>query len=583
MLDDVLAAQAGDPRAYGRLVGRFSGFAVGYATALLGDRHAAEDVAQEAFLAALADLPQLKDPRAFPGWFKRVVFKHCDRWRRRHRSEPLGSPLPAVSPEEQLAETRARSALRAAVEALPEHERLAVALHYFGDLPQEEVAALLELPLSTVKKRLHTARRRLEARGRPMLLGEHTPRAHLAPLEERIRLFVALRAQDTPVVAAILDRHPDWVDLPEGWSDAQALRHGLHLAHHLTPLILAARRGDLELVELLLDRGARVDGPCGCANHETALFTAAVHGHQAVVHRLLAAGADPNAPHRVGLTPLHVAHLRDDQASIAALLAAGADPERRAANGRRPADWPPPERPREPIEATTIPTGIKAIDLLAPLAPGMLVRVQGAAETGLMVLLAELTYRLATRGLPSLWVTWEPQPWQRHELRELAARSGLMSVEVVSAGLGAVQLPTPRALFVFRREGHETEVDQTVAELRGAAPLVVVVDPWLPVTRGERPPVQLSPPFDAVWVTDPALARANIYPALDLERTRSRRPLQPAHAELLDRLRARRSDPAVQRLLAQPFFVVSHDTGCPGRELTLAESLAEAQAIVGSG
>ncbi len=59
--------------------------AVGYAFSELGDVHQAEDAAQESFLQAFVDLAQLRDPSAFPGWFRKIVYKHCDRIRRKRR------------------------------------------------------------------------------------------------------------------------------------------------------------------------------------------------------------------------------------------------------------------------------------------------------------------------------------------------------------------------------------------------------------------------------------------------------------------------------------------------------------------
>ncbi|MCZ6635422.1 MAG: sigma factor [bacterium] len=72
-------AQAGDLDAYGAIVHRFQDMAVGYAYSVLGDFHLAEDASQEAFLSAYLDLPKLRKPEVFPGWFRRTVFKYCDR------------------------------------------------------------------------------------------------------------------------------------------------------------------------------------------------------------------------------------------------------------------------------------------------------------------------------------------------------------------------------------------------------------------------------------------------------------------------------------------------------------------------
>ena len=81
-------AQQGDVAAYGQVVRRFQDMAVGYAGAVLGDFHLAEDAAQEAFV------------EAFAPWLRRIVFKQCDRTLRcRHRAAggaPAEGPAAAV-------------------------------------------------------------------------------------------------------------------------------------------------------------------------------------------------------------------------------------------------------------------------------------------------------------------------------------------------------------------------------------------------------------------------------------------------------------------------------------------------------
>ena len=66
----VLRAQGRDQEAYGQLVRRFQDMAYGYAYALLGDFHLAQDAAQEAFVEAYRCLPGLRNPEAFPGWLR---------------------------------------------------------------------------------------------------------------------------------------------------------------------------------------------------------------------------------------------------------------------------------------------------------------------------------------------------------------------------------------------------------------------------------------------------------------------------------------------------------------------------------
>src|SRR5947209_6980010 len=69
--------------AFAAIVGRFQDMAHGCAFALLGDWHLAEDAAQTAFIEAWRGLNQLREPRAFAGWLRRIVVSQCRRRTRR--------------------------------------------------------------------------------------------------------------------------------------------------------------------------------------------------------------------------------------------------------------------------------------------------------------------------------------------------------------------------------------------------------------------------------------------------------------------------------------------------------------------
>src|SRR5258708_3587178 len=89
LISTVRRAQAGDLAAYGWIVRRFQDMAVGYAATILGDFHLAEDAAQEAFLEAWRDLALLREPAAFAGWLRKIVFKQCDRLTRGKRIDTV--------------------------------------------------------------------------------------------------------------------------------------------------------------------------------------------------------------------------------------------------------------------------------------------------------------------------------------------------------------------------------------------------------------------------------------------------------------------------------------------------------------
>ena len=163
----VVAAQHGDLEAFGCIVGRFQAMARAMSYAMVDDSQLAEDVAQEAFVEAFLSLPKLREPAAFPGWFRRIVFKQGDRLiRGKHvMTMPLESvgdvPLADLDPALVIEGREMDDVVRHAVEVLPEHERIVVILFYGTGYALKEIAAFLEVPVTTVKKRLHDARQRL--------------------------------------------------------------------------------------------------------------------------------------------------------------------------------------------------------------------------------------------------------------------------------------------------------------------------------------------------------------------------------------------------------------------------------------
>jgi RNA polymerase sigma factor (sigma-70 family) len=213
------AAHAEKSQAFGEIVRRFQDLAFGCAFSYLGDFHLAQDAAQEAFLTAWRSLDQLRLPEAFPGWLKRVVLTQCNRLTRGKRLDtvpldalvdaPAAGPDPAAAYEQSERQARVLAAIR----ELPEHERLVTTLYYMADYPQSEIAAFLELPVTTIKKRLFSARQKLRQRTLDMVretLRERRP-SRSEQFAETVALFtaaldsfVAKVKQDRYVIAAIL-------------------------------------------------------------------------------------------------------------------------------------------------------------------------------------------------------------------------------------------------------------------------------------------------------------------------------------------------------------------------------------------
>lgn len=132
---------------------------------VLGDRHEAEDAAQEAFARALARWPRLCTYELPEAWVRRVALRLAlDSGRRVRRRLRLSVRLQGVRPVPQPGpdESVAFSAVGRALLRLPLREREALVLHYFADMPTERIATECGVPAGTVKARLVAGRRRLE-------------------------------------------------------------------------------------------------------------------------------------------------------------------------------------------------------------------------------------------------------------------------------------------------------------------------------------------------------------------------------------------------------------------------------------
>ncbi|RKS75637.1 RNA polymerase sigma-70 factor (ECF subfamily) [Motilibacter peucedani] len=130
--------------------------------ALTADLAAAQDAVQEAFVKALSSPQSIARADNPEAWLRTVAVNSArSRWRRlRHLDRLLGvgrtgvaEAAPALSPD--------HVAVVSALRGIPREQREAIALHHVADLPVSEVAALLDVPVGTVKARLSRGRARL--------------------------------------------------------------------------------------------------------------------------------------------------------------------------------------------------------------------------------------------------------------------------------------------------------------------------------------------------------------------------------------------------------------------------------------
>ena len=156
--DLIAKARRGDVEAYNLLVSRWEKHVFNYLLRLVSNREDAMDVSQEVFLKAYQSLPKLDDPARFSGWLFRIAHNEAFSLLRRRRPETelAGEPRP---PELGLRMQPMELALtvESALKRLSADQREAVLLKVYQGFKFDEMAEILECPVSTVKSRLYTA------------------------------------------------------------------------------------------------------------------------------------------------------------------------------------------------------------------------------------------------------------------------------------------------------------------------------------------------------------------------------------------------------------------------------------------
>ncbi|MBI3971442.1 MAG: bifunctional nuclease family protein [Chloroflexi bacterium] len=172
----VQRAQAGEVSAFARLVERHQAALLSFCRRLTGNNSGAQDLAQEALLRAFQGLARLEEPSRFPAWLFGIAANLARRWWQRRARWPLSLESlaeaypdvpwqaigrPAATPERALEEAEYAARLQAAIESLPVGLGHVLALHYIDGLSYAEIAAALDVPVSTIKGRLFKSRTRL--------------------------------------------------------------------------------------------------------------------------------------------------------------------------------------------------------------------------------------------------------------------------------------------------------------------------------------------------------------------------------------------------------------------------------------
>jgi RNA polymerase sigma-70 factor, ECF subfamily len=162
----VARLRAGDRRAFEDLVRVQQHRVYGLALRMLGNSAEAQDVAQEVFLRAHRGLAAFRGAARLSTWLYTIASRLClsrlagsERRFASHGEEPLDRLVDArPGPDEALERGELEEALHRAIAELPEERRLVVVLRDIEGLAYEEIAEILELPVGTVRSRLHRAR-----------------------------------------------------------------------------------------------------------------------------------------------------------------------------------------------------------------------------------------------------------------------------------------------------------------------------------------------------------------------------------------------------------------------------------------
>jgi len=334
----VRAAAGGDLDAFAEIISRFQHMAFGYALSFVRDLGQAEDVVQEAFVAAWYALPSLTDPAAFAGWLRGIVRHRAHRVLRRKHLEalPLSSAATVAAdepaPDRRVERRQQARAVLAAIGDLARPLREVVTLYYVHDCSHQDIATFLGVPVTTVNNRLHAARAQLKRRTLTMV--KDTLEAHQLPDDFAARIGHIVRARE-----GVVDARFDPLSLPD----------------FLTEIVVSddARQGavTLQVVQRLPDGVVRCVATSPADTLEPGMT-------------VMSAGRQVQTP---------VSHELFDR-SVRLLTGPPA----------------PPGAPAELLE-----TGIKVIDVMCPLVRGGTVAIAGELRAGTTVVMEELVRRLS--------------------------------------------------------------------------------------------------------------------------------------------------------------------------------------------
>jgi len=166
-------SRTGDRRAFSELVDRYKDKIYYLAYRMLGNVQEAEDIVQETFLRVFANLYRYNENQKFSTWIYRIATNLCiDRLRKRKAVYSLDAEMPDQegreyyttlnskdpTPEQQYVLSETQETIRRAIDSMPEKYKAVILLRYMHDMSLQEIGEALDMPVTTVKTRVHRGR-----------------------------------------------------------------------------------------------------------------------------------------------------------------------------------------------------------------------------------------------------------------------------------------------------------------------------------------------------------------------------------------------------------------------------------------
>jgi len=170
-------AIAGDESAYKQLLENYRGAIYNLLYKMVRNREETEDLVQEAFMKAFHALPTFNEEYAFSTWLYKIAINNCiDHMRKKRlktysinkpvqsKDGELGREFPdtSMSPDKNILSEEKSKIIAAAIDELSENYKVAIILRHTEEKSYEEIAAILNIPLGTVKARIFRAREMLK-------------------------------------------------------------------------------------------------------------------------------------------------------------------------------------------------------------------------------------------------------------------------------------------------------------------------------------------------------------------------------------------------------------------------------------